>query len=119
VLLLHTVFSVSSWFCTCDLNVLKASVPREKLSCKEAFRVLGTTAMLCFSSGEDHVFGCCACSSGLALSAELQHMFFFSALFLFTLNFLMSQKYFHMILLKLKYGRGKLCFFLVLCQKKG
>lgn len=65
---------------------------------------------------------CCAHGLGLDLSAvQLKRVFFLSYVFIYTevKYILTSQKYFHMILMKLKCGGGKFCFPLVLCKKLG
>lgn len=106
-----------------NLKVLKASILREKLPCKRAFRVLRAHSFLQCCAALVVKTKCLVCYAhclGLDLSAEqLKRVFFLSSVFIYTeVKYLLtSQKYFHMILMKLKCGGGKFCFPLVLCQK--
>lgn len=106
-----------------SLQVLQASILREKFSCKGAFRVLRTHGFLqCCAALVEKIKCsiCCVHGLGLDLSAEqLKCVFFLSSVFIYTeVKYLLtSQKYFHMILMKLKCGGGKFCFPLVFCKK--
>lgn len=109
--------SIHLCFARHNLKVLKASVLREKLSCKEAFNVLWGMCffpMLCFSTGEDQVSDLlCTWFRISFVSWTTTYVFFLCAVFIYTevKYLLISQKYFHVILTKLKCGGGKLCFF--------
>lgn len=77
--------------------------------------------MLYCSSGEDQVFDLLCTWFGIRFVSWTAEtcVFFLSSVFIYTevKCILTSQKYFHMILMKLKRGDGKFCFLLVLCKK--
>lgn len=98
-----------------NLEVLKASILREKFSCKGAFKMLGTHGFLQYHAAlveKTKCLLCCAHGFRLDLSANSWNMFFLSSVFIYAeVKYLLtSQKYFHMLLMKLKCGVGSSVF---------